>query len=254
MTKKSKKVLVYVICGDGINCEQETAQSFIASGAQVQFIHLNELSFYKKSIKDAQIWALPGGFSFGDELGGGLIWALKMKKYLGDALDQFIAQDKAVLGICNGFQVLLKLKVFQKELPGNLNFSLGNNVQGYFIDSVVDIKSWANPSLWLKNLPTHFKLPIRHGEGRFLVEQENAETAFSILQENSSLALTYTQDINGSYGKVAAITNKRGNVLGMMPHPEAFYYKALVQENFSSDFGKKAVGATFFDNAVTYFA
>lgn len=220
MTMTKPKALI--LSGDGINCEEETAFAFTLAGAETEVCHIQQLIQSPQKLKDVQILALPGGFSFADDISSGKILAVKLKHYLGDLLLDFVQQDKLVIGICNGFQALVKLGLLPNSTLEQ-QVTLTHNRQRQFLNrwEVMDIKSSARDNLFFNNIISQdeerIMLPIRHGEGR-LVISESADS-HSISQH---IALTYDDDINGSYLNTAGLLNDKGNVLGLMPHPEGF--------------------------------
>jgi phosphoribosylformylglycinamidine (FGAM) synthase-like amidotransferase family enzyme len=152
-------------------------------------------------------------------------------------------QSKPVLGICNGFQTLVRLGL----LP-DANFqrscALVKNRQGHFIDRWVTMKTNPqSPCIWTKNLPENFVLPIRHGEGRFVCKDEGV---LKSLQQKQQIALTYTEDVNGATAEIAGVCDPKGLVFALMPHPEAALH------DWHLPFEGQAWGLEFFKNAVTY--
>lgn len=238
-----------VLTGDGINCEAETAFALAQAGAQPQIMHINTLIASPKQLADYQILALPGGFSFGDEVSSGKILAIKMKYALGDVLKSFIEQDRIVIGICNGFQALVKLGILPRSDIYAQQVTLTHNRQKRFINRWVSVKAPGGP-VFFDNLEA-FMLPIRHGEGRLMVPQAmEAQMGFAL---EPHIALQYQEDVNGSFQQIAALVNERGNVLGMMPHPEAFVrwtqhpaWTTLTPETLS----KTAPGLQLFQNMI----
>lgn len=201
-----------VISGDGINCEIETAHALSLAGFQAQIIHLNDLIERKANLDSHSLVALPGGFSFGDELGSGRVLALKIKKGLGWNFNHYAEAGGLVIGICNGFQALIRMGVFG-------NVSITHNASGKFLNRWMGLRVPANPKektcKWLlgPNLSEcEFDLPIRHGEGRIV---------FGSSGVTGKIALEYTSDINGSEKCAAGLTDSTGRILGLMPHPEA---------------------------------
>lgn len=207
-----------VLTGDGINCEAETAFALEQAGAQSDIVHINTLIDTPGALERYQILALPGGFSFGDEVSSGKILAVKLKYLLGEALDRFIERGNLVIGVCNGFQALVKLGVLPKTALRRQQVTLTHNRQRRFINRWVQLN--ANPeSLFFKGLE-RLMLPIRHGEGRLMVPPDEAEAMETAISPH--VALTYAEDVNGSFLQIAGLINEQGNVLGLMPHPEAF--------------------------------
>lgn len=240
------EVKTLVLTGDGVNCENETKRAFEKAGANCVIKHINDFSSgekFSEYLKSFHILALPGGFSFGDELGSGKVFALKLKNYLGVAIEEFIASKKPIIGICNGFQVLTKLGVFNDD---HVQVGLARNHHGRFIDKWSHLKVENQHCIWLKEMEDIF-LPIRHGEGRF-VGAASAEATLQHLKVNNQVVLTYNDNPNGSLGDIAGVTDKSGVVFGLMPHPEAAVKEALYP-------GGEVVGTLglkIFENAVNY--
>lgn len=211
-----------VITGDGINCERETALAFEKAGARVRILHINQLLETPSELEHVQGLVFPGGFSFGDELGSGQILALKMRHRLADALTRFLEQPRAILGICNGFQVLVKLGVLPfKELKRG-GVALARNDHGQFIDRWVELEvNHRSPCAWLSDLPERVAMPIRHGEGRIVLDPSKQTELARELEQKELWAFRYTEDVNGSHQRIAGLTDESGWVLGLMPHPEA---------------------------------
>ena len=235
MTKKNP--LFLVMAGDGINCERETAAALELAEATAKIVHINDLMETPQMLADAQGLAIPGGFSFGDELGSGQILALKIRHRLGDAFFKMVEDKKPVIGICNGFQVLVKLGLLPFPSDPSRKLALASNESGRFIDKWVTLN--VNPKsvcLWTKDLPfDSFELPIRHGEGRIVFRKGQEDDIYQTLVKQGLIPLTYTENVNGSYGRIAALTDPSGMVLGLMPHPEAFVsqrtYKKTGRQN-----------------------
>ena len=236
-------VKVLIITGDGVNCELETKRAFEKAGAECEIKHINDFSDKKNSLTHYHILALPGGFSFGDELGSGKVFALKLKNYLETEIKNLINEKKPVIGICNGFQVLTKLGVFDSE---GLKVGLAHNDHGKFIDKWAKLKVSSNDNIWLKNIDELF-LPIRHGEGRFVCNPEG-DDSLKKLNELGQIALTYMDNPNGSYQNIAGVTDRTGLVLGLMPHPEA----AIKDTLYPGGEVQGVIGLSLFENAVNY--
>jgi phosphoribosylformylglycinamidine synthase len=245
----SKKPSFLVMAGDGINCERETAFVLEYAGAAPQIIHVNDLIASPETLKGADGLAIPGGFSFGDELGSGQILALKIRHKLGDRFFQMVAGKKPVIGICNGFQVLVKLGLLPYPNADERILALAANESGGFINRWVGLD--VDPQsvcLWTQGLEkTQIELPIRHGEGRIAFKHGEEEKHHQALMDQGLIPLTYTEDVNGSYGRIAALTDPSGMVLGLMPHPEAFIFRETYKTPGARDIAK-GDGALIFDN------
>ncbi len=212
---------VLVLSGDGINSERELGRGFSDQGAIVSYLHVNELLKNPAKLKEYQLLALPGGFSFGDELRSGKILAEKLRDTLSDVLTEFLKNDGRVIGVCNGFQVLAQLGAFDWE-TGERSFTLAENNHGNFMDKWVrlTIPSKARTlSPWFKELDGSLFLPVRHREGQIVPNTRNIQLPFSPLQ--------YEEDINGSHQRIAGVVNSTGQVFGLMPHPEVATHSFL---------------------------
>ncbi len=255
-----------VLSGLGINCEEETKFAFELAGAQADVIHVNDLIADKSKLKNYEILAFPGGFSFGDDTGSGRAFANLIRNHLLSEIQEFIKGDKLIIGICNGFQVLCNLGL----LPG----ALVHNDGARFLDRWVDIKVQGN-SPWLQGLES-LSLPIAHGEGKFYADTQSIsriKSEFDDFNTKSSL-LTYTQgeitkreglpaNPNGSMADIAGLTSKDGKILGLMPHPErAIFFHHLphwtyLREEYrrsSKPVPEYGPGLVVFQNAVKYFS
>ncbi len=221
-----KKPKFIVLAGDGINCERETAFALDFSGAESQIIHVNDLLASPEVLKAADGLAIPGGFSFGDELGSGQILALKIRHKLGDKFFKMVEGKKPIIGICNGFQVLVKLGLLPYPDAKDRILALAANESGQFINRWVSLNiDPQSVCLWTQGLDkTVIELPIRHGEGRIAFKAGEEKKHYDALVSQGLIPLTYAEDVNGSYGRVAALTDPSGTVLGLMPHPEAYMF------------------------------
>jgi phosphoribosylformylglycinamidine synthase subunit PurQ / glutaminase len=245
----SKKPSFIVMAGDGINCERETAFALEFAGAEAKIVHVNDLIAAPETLKAANGLAIPGGFSFGDELGSGQILALKIRHKLGDKFFSMIEGKKPVIGICNGFQVLVKLGLLPYPQAEERILALAPNEPPGFINRwaslAVDSQSVC---LWTQGLEKEtIELPIRHGEGRIVFRQGAEQGHYQSLVDQGLVALTYTEDVNGSYGRIAGLTDPSGMVLGLMPHPEAFIFKETYRNPGAKDIDK-GDGALIFEN------
>lgn len=214
---------VAVITGYGINADEELVEAFNRVGGRAEKIQVTDLMENPEIILTFDILGFAGGFSFGDHLGSGLVFAQLFKKFCGETLKRFINLGNPVIGICNGFQVLVKMGVLP-NLKGNWEreVSLIHNDSGTFEDSWISLEVEQNSRcIWTKGLE-ELDLPIRHGEGKFLAWDGSIMES---LERKGCIALRYRErNPNGSQGDVAGITDTTGRVLGLMPHPEAFLY------------------------------
>ncbi len=219
-TPAKKPVRALVLTGDGINCEQETAQALGLAGFEPEVRHLNDLISEKMTgdllASRYACLALPGGFSFGDDLTSGKVLALKIAHGLRWRLDEFAARGGLAIGICNGFQALIRLGVFGRDV------SITHNSHGQFLNTWVRVApTGSSKNVWLKGVG-EFDVPIRHGEGRIVVDSSNRGSILERMEKAGQLCLKYEGDPNGSESRLAGLSDPSGRILGLMPHPEAF--------------------------------
>ncbi|MDE2337433.1 MAG: phosphoribosylformylglycinamidine synthase subunit PurQ [Alphaproteobacteria bacterium] len=239
-----------ILSGDGINCERETAAALAAAGAKAEIVHINDLAARPDSLARFDGMAIPGGFSFGDELGSGQILALKIRHKLGKRFFDFVAARKPVIGICNGFQVLVKLGLLPYPETQKRVMALAPNTQGGFIDRWVTLQPAQNSVCkWTEGMET-FDLPIRHGEGRVVFSED---AIYHELRDNGQIALAYAEDVNGSHKRIAGLCDPSGLIFGLMPHPEAFAHQAT-HRTPQRAFMAAGAGLRIFKNIVYYLA
>ena len=229
-----KNPRVCVVTGFGINADEELAFAFAQAGGEAALIHVRDLIEAPRLLSTFRILAFPGGFSFGDHLGSGKVFATLFRRALGDELGEFISGGGLVLGICNGFQVLVKMGVLPNlEGKGTQEVSLIHNDSGKYEDRWIRVRFEKNSRcVWTGGLPD-MDLPVRHGEGKFVTSSKetlDALTARGLIalrytsQDGARNEVTYPDDPNGSDGHVAGICDSTGRVFGLMPHPEAFLH------------------------------
>jgi phosphoribosylformylglycinamidine synthase subunit PurQ / glutaminase len=220
----------------GINCDTETAYAFELAGATSELIHINQLVQNPAIVADYQILAIPGGFSYGDDIAAGRIFANQIRHHLAEAFSRFIEDGKPIIGICNGFQVLVKTDL----LPGNIagktgqSCTLTRNDCGRLVDRWVhlagSVEGRRSKCIWTEGID-RVELPIAHGEGKFVPQDESVRRA---LHENGQIALVYTKsdgstargefpdNPNASVDDIAGICDPSGLIFGLMPHPERY--------------------------------
>ncbi len=226
---------VLVLRAPGINNDMETANAFRMTGARdVNLVHVNLLLCGNVKLNDYDVLAIPGGFSYGDDVSAGKILANIFRFQLHDQLKEFISSGRKVIGICNGFQVLVK----SGFLPGWNETGTHQQVTLTWNDSARFECRWIYLNLqrdcvaFTRNVPRIIQLPVAHAEGKFVVRnasvlerlERNHQILFRYCDQNGGHA-PYPINPNGSIGDVAGICNKDGNVIGMMPHPERFVWK-----------------------------
>lgn len=251
-----------ILFATGTNRDGDVAVALQQAGAETDIHPLKELRENGLNWMEYQLLVLPGGFSYADALGAGKLFALDLQAYFKDQVETFVAAGRPVIGICNGFQALVKARV----LPGNQNLThkplatLTFNQCGHFECRWVHLKAQSQTCLWTKAIDTIIDCPVAHGEGNF---QLSDAQFLSTLKTMDQIALTYQQpddqpaggqypyNPNSSVADIAGICNPAGNVLGLMPHPEDHIFpfqnpNRRVRDNHS--------GLVLFKNGVTYAA
>ncbi len=233
-----KPVRVLIPVGFGLNCEDETAHAFRMVGADVDLVHLTDLFArrHPRRIADYQVLGLVGGFSYGDHGAGGLVLATRVRAHLLGDLTDFLGAGGRILGICNGFQVLMRLGLLPGPRTGAPDFvpraTLTNNERLGYRDAWVRVApDPRSRCVWTRGLRA-VDMPSRHGEGRFVAGDD---AALARLDEDGQLPLRYVdaagtvatrwpENPNGSALGVAGVCDHSGRILGLMPHPDAFLH------------------------------
>jgi phosphoribosylformylglycinamidine synthase len=222
-----KKVKVLVLRTAGTNCDKETKFAFERVGANADLVHINEILTKRAKLSSYQILAFPGGFSYGDDLGAGKVLANELRFKLKEDLEKFSKDGKLMIGICNGFQILVRAGL----LPGFNRFqqeaSLILNDSAKFEDRWVYLKRPTTKCIWTKDLPKVIYLPVAHGEGKFVASDKNIldkikhnnQIVFQYCDKDGKFA-DYPANPNGSTENIAGICDESGRILGLMPHPE----------------------------------
>ncbi|MBI4644766.1 MAG: phosphoribosylformylglycinamidine synthase subunit PurQ [Deltaproteobacteria bacterium] len=260
-----------VLYGYGLNCDYETAFALNRAGAEAVRVHTTDLLENPSLLWDYHLLAVPGGFSWGDDHGAGVILALRLKLALGAALQEFIDSGRLCIGICNGFQVLVNLGILP-NLPGRTGerlTALIPNDCGNFRDAWVHLKALPSNCVFTQGLDL-LELPVRHGEGKFFatgpVLAELADRGQIVLKyatpSGKAAAGRFPYNPNGALMDIAGICDPTGRVLGLMPHPEA-HISATQHPNWTAAKEtwrrrgepypeRDGAGMSFFYNAVNY--
>jgi phosphoribosylformylglycinamidine synthase I len=238
---------VAVLFGFGINCDHETKAVFELAGATAERIHVNRFVSGQTALENFDILAVPGGFSFGDHLGSGRLLGNRMRFAMRDALRSFVDAGKPIIGICNGFQVLVKTGLLPGPEAGKSpdfiqRASLTLNDSGRYEDRWVTLEfNPESPCIWTKGM-TRMECPVRHGEGKFVMPSVQDLDRLAAHQqiavryvdpaapegsEPTDSVLPYPISPNGSMRNIAGISDSTGLVFGLMPHPEAIYARWL---------------------------
>lgn len=262
---------VCVLRAPGTNCDRETAFTFDSVGAEAERVHLFRLLENPKLLQNYQVLCIPGGFSYGDDVGAGVVFASQLKSQLAEMIGEFLNKETLVLGICNGFQVLLKSGI----LPGGAeNWSDGEassqqstltwNANGRYTDLWVNLKNTSSKNVFLKGIDT-LESPIAHAEGRLVVQGEetlktweaNGQVALRYCDADGNTGqelLPYPENPNGSLQNIAGLGDPTGRVLGLMPHPERFIFATQHPQWTRKNLKGEGAGIQIFRNAVEFFA
>tara|TARA_R110001592_G_scaffold16881_7_gene71509 strand:+ start:37353 stop:38171 length:819 start_codon:yes stop_codon:yes gene_type:complete len=260
---------VIVLSGYGLNCEEETLFAFKHSGLEGDIVHINDLIEAPQMLNEYQILAIPGGFSYGDDTGSGNAFAQKMKLALWDDLKKFVERDTLTIGICNGCQVLVNLGLVPAlNAYGERDVAVTYNASARYQCRWIDLKVESD-SPWLSDIES-LHVPVAHGEGRFMMEdatleslKSNGQVAARYINNDGSYANeNFPSNPNGSIYDIAAMTDKSGRVLAIMPHPERgmFAWQRDDYHELKDQAQRKGVvlsddsdGIQIFKNAAKYF-
>jgi phosphoribosylformylglycinamidine synthase len=249
---------VCILRSAGTNCDKETAAAFKLAGAEVELVHINSLVSRQRVLSDFHILALPGGFSYGDDIASGKIFANELRFKLADSLRQFIRGGKLIIGICNGFQILVKSGLLPGGAALNQTTSLIINDSGKFEARWVYLKPYGK-CVWTKGENKIIYLPVAHGEGKFVTEnksvlsrlKKNKQIVFQYCDAKGNLC-GYPDNPNGSMENIAGVCDETGRVFGLMPHPERHIYAAAHPRNWDKLSRIYGDGLQIFKNGVEY--
>jgi phosphoribosylformylglycinamidine synthase I len=219
---------VLILKAPGTNRDFDVQGALGRAGAVADILPLSGLRSAPGSMRDYGMLVIPGGFSYGDALGAGKLFALDLSRFFADEVRRFVEEGRPVLGICNGFQALLKAGILPGEKLEAHRFTLAHNAGGNFECRWVRLLAPPSNSIWTQGIKS-ICCPVAHGEGRFAADTAEAP---ALLRDSGCIALQYAdasgapaqgkypENPNGSIADIAGICNPKGNVLGLMPHPE----------------------------------
>ncbi len=255
-------VQALVLTGFGINCDRETAHALQRGGAEPAFVHLNDIVADPAMLKRFHILAIPGGFSFGDDVASGKILANRLRYKLGGPIKQFIADGKLAIGICNGFQVMVKmgiLPLFEGEFTQEV--TLTNNNSSRFENRWITLAANPqSPCVWTRGVD-RIELPVRHGEGKFIPMND---AVMNRLRANGQIVVRYCRpdgspargefpiNPNGAIDDIAGICDPSGRIFGLMPHPEAYVERTNHPRWTRESLPEEGAGLQIFRNAVEH--
>jgi len=220
------KVKTLILRAPGTNCDVETAFSFERAGAQVELVHVNEFICRQKLLSEYQIMVIPGGFTYGDDVSAGRILANELRLKLGGEIQRFVDDGRLILGICNGFQILVKAGILPESTGENSqSLTLAGNDSGKFeCRWVYLLVNKASPCIFTRGIDLIY-LPVAHGEGKVVLELgalEETNVALFYADVTGDIRVGYPYNPNGSMNNIAGICDATGRIFALMPHPERF--------------------------------
>jgi phosphoribosylformylglycinamidine synthase I len=250
---------VLILRAPGANCDLETEHAFHLAGAMPERLHINRLREQPKLLSEYQILVVPGGFTYGDDIAAGKILANQLRVFLGDQLRAYRDKEKLILGICNGFQAILKAGLLAPPDDDGPIATLAHNDHGRFEDRWIHLAATPGKCVFLKGY-SKLHLPIAHGEGNFIVREA---WMLKGLEQAGQIVLRYVDaegnpgpfpiNPNGSQGDVAGVCDATGRVLGLMPHPERHVLPTQHPQWTRHGLASEGDGMRLFRNAVEYF-
>jgi phosphoribosylformylglycinamidine synthase len=261
---------ILILRAPGTNCDQETAFAFETAGGQPEVVHLNRLLERPRLADQFQVLAIPGGFSYGDDLSAGRIFGNQMRHHLKDALADFKAAGKLILGICNGFQILIKSGILLPDRADEPIATLTLNDSGKFEDRWVHLRVASDKCVFLHGIESLY-LPVAHAEGKFVARDAATlarldaagqlvlryavppEGRGSLRDPQPSQSLPYPANPNGAQLDVAGVCDDTGRVFGLMPHPER-HIDPTQHPRWTREPRERGEGLAIFENAVRFFA
>ncbi|MBP9718848.1 MAG: phosphoribosylformylglycinamidine synthase I [Candidatus Levybacteria bacterium] len=254
------KPKVLVLLADGINRDVELKYAFDIAGGNAAIVHINDLRAKKDSFKNYQILAIPGGFAYGDDIASGKILATELTSFFKNELQTFInRKDTLTIGICNGFQALVRTGLLPFGNVGTMSVTLTNNDSGHFECRWVPLKIEKSRCVFLQDMQEkHVLYPVAHGEGKFFTDnktlkqiEENNLVAFRYIDNASNPTQHYPENPNGALNAIGGVTDTSGRILGLMPHPECFV-QTQQHPNWRRTNITKPHGLQIFKNMISY--
>ena len=252
------KPKVCILRSDGTNCDQELFYAFEKAGGIPEYVHINELRRKDKKLMEFQILALPGGFSYGDDIASGKVLAIELMSFLKDDLQKFIGRNGYILGICNGFQTLIRTGLLPFGTLGKMQASLTHNDSGRFECRWVRVRAEESMATYLNELSFPMHVAVNHGEGKLFAESGVMEriekgklVALRYVDNEGKATMSYPENPNGAANSIAGITDMTGRILGIMPHPEKFIDETQYP-NFRREKIEKPHGLLFYEKIIRF--
>jgi phosphoribosylformylglycinamidine synthase len=253
-------VRVLILRAPGANCDHETQFAFERAGAVAERVHIQDLRERPALLHRHQILCIPGGFTYGDDVAAGKILAIQLAHFLSDALLKFRAAEKLILGICNGFQALLKAGLILPPDDEGPCATLAHNQTGLFQDRWVRLRAYPGRCPFLRGIDPLY-LPIAHGEGRLVVREpwilhgllDAGQAVLRYVNAAGEPATDPPDNPNGSEAAIAGLCDASGRVLGLMPHPERHVLPTQHPRWTREGLADAGDGLRIFRNAVDYF-
>ncbi len=256
------KPRVLVLRAAGSNCDMETAYAFDLAGGKSDIVHINRVLSGQVHFRDYQILAIPGGFTYGDDISAGKVMGNQLKYLLADMLTDFYSDGKLILGICNGFQVLVKAGLLPKlDFNAEQTVTLTNNDNGMYTDRWIYLRVNPGPCVFTQGMHEVIYIPVAHAEGKFIVRQpsvlqeliDGQQIVFQYVKPDRGAA-EYPWNPNGSIADIAGICDPSGRILGLMPHPERHIDPTQHPRWTRAGLAREGDGLPLFRNAVRFFA
>lgn len=242
---------VLILRAPGTNCDEETSFAFARAGGLPTRRHINQILDSPEELTQYQILSLPGGFSYGDDISAGRILGNQIRHHLAEQLARFQADGKLILGICNGFQILMRSGVLIANDAQGEPATLAWNASGRYQDRWVELEVASDRCVFLRGIQRLY-LPIAHAEGRFVPRDDQTLQA---LEAQGRLVLRYRgTSPNGAVANVAGVCDASGRVFGLMPHPERYLERTHHPRWTRGEGTDPGEGLAIFRNAVEYFA
>ncbi len=244
-------VRAIVLRAPGTNCDYEAMFALRRAGFSPENVHVNELIMGKKKLQDYRLLCIPGGFAAGDYLGSGKVFANKLIYRLNNDIPEFIGAGNLAIGICNGFQVMVKAGMLPgfggnyKEQVASLTMNRPLGFQDRWVKLIKQESKCAFTSEGLEIL----NVPIAHGEGQFVVKDMGV---LERLHANKQVVFKYFQTPNGSLDDIAGICDETGRVFGLMPHPERNLFGINAPNSEYGNVMEEGEGMQVFRNAYNY--